>query len=84
MPNLFLNLMHSFYLNTLVQLYVYLYSFLLLLSALMAGSSSQLTGVDHSFAASSPLLSVLEIVDAQASLLYRFMTLILVLTRRAS
>jgi len=37
--------------------------------AFMARSSSQLTGVDHSTAASSPLVSVLGIIDAQASLL---------------
>jgi len=35
----------------------------------MAGSSSQLTGVDYSSAVSSPLVSVFGIIDAQASLL---------------
>jgi len=42
----------------------------LLRSTLMAGSSSQFIGVDHSSAASSPLVYVLVIIDVQASLLY--------------
>jgi len=39
----------------------------------MAGSSPQLTGVDHSSAASSPLVSALGIIDAQASFLYNIL-----------
>jgi len=47
---------------------------LLLRFALMAGSSSYLTGVDHSSTASSPLVFVLGIIDTEASLLYIFFT----------
>jgi len=36
--------------------------------ALILGSFSQLTGVDHSTAVLSPLVSVLDIIDAQATL----------------
>jgi len=43
---------------------------LLIRFVLMAGSSYQLTGVDYSSAASTPLVSVLGIIDAQASLLH--------------
>jgi len=41
---------------------------LLLRFALTARSSSQLTGINHSFAALSPLVSVLGIIDAQGFL----------------
>jgi len=49
-----------------------IYVKLLLHFALMAGSSSQLTGVDYSSAAASQLLSVLGIIDAQTSLLHNY------------